>query len=66
MNNLTADAVLFAFAEGGGEDYPFRLNNPDPAASGRPSAIVVGAVAPDAFCCSDSRFGVNPQHRDAR
>ena len=55
MNNLTAERVLFAFAEGGGEDYPFRLNNPVPAASGKRFATVDGAIAPAPICCRDSR-----------
>jgi hypothetical protein len=66
MNNLTAGRVLLAIAEGSGEDFPFRLNNPGPAASRRRSAIVVGAVAPNAFCCPDNRAVLNAQHRRAR
>jgi hypothetical protein len=63
MNNLTAERVLFAFAEGGGEDYPFRLNNPVPAASGKRFASVDGTVAPAAFCRRDNRALIDSQHR---
>jgi len=59
VNNLPAERVLFAFAEGTREDYPFRLNNPGPAASGQRFAIVDAAVAPDALCCCDNRAAID-------
>jgi hypothetical protein len=55
MNNLPADVVLFAFAEGLDEDYRFRLNNPGMAASGRRFAVVDAAAAVVSLRCCFSR-----------
>jgi hypothetical protein len=51
MNNLPADVVLFAFADGLDEDYRFRLNNPRMAASGWRFAVVDGATAAVSLRC---------------
>jgi hypothetical protein len=54
MNNLPADLVLFAFAEGLDEDYLFRLIKPGMAAPGRRIAVVDGADAAVALrCCAN-------------
>jgi hypothetical protein len=65
MNNLPADVVLFAFAEGLDEDYLFRLNKPDMAASGRRLAVVDGAAAVVSLRCCSSRAATIRRHRCA-
>jgi hypothetical protein len=65
MNNLTAERVLFAFAKGSGEDYPFRLNNPSQAAFGGPFAPGNGAATAEAACCPANRAAIKAPHRRA-
>jgi hypothetical protein len=62
MNNLSAERVLFAFAEAAGEDYLFRLINPGMAVSTRRFADVEPAIETAAPHCRVNREASDSRH----